>query len=228
MIVTGHRGAMGSEPENTLRSFRRAQREGCDEIELDLRVTADGHLVVLHDATVDRTTDGSGAVAELTFDEIRALDAGLGERVPTWAEAVAAVDVRFQAEVKAEAAVPLLAESMRADPNLARRTLVTSSHAEILLAVRQELPEIETGLILGRTPASAEIVARTTSAAAGTALCGIAGLTAESVADLHERGFEVTAWPVPDERTFATASELEVDGVTTDHPERICGVVRAI
>ena len=71
MIITGHRGALGSEPENTLRSFRRAVADGCDEIELDLRVTADGELVVLHDATVDRTTNGTGAVAELAFDDLR-------------------------------------------------------------------------------------------------------------------------------------------------------------
>jgi glycerophosphoryl diester phosphodiesterase len=221
MIITGHRGAMGSEPENTLRSFRRAVEEGCDEIELDLRVTADGRLVVLHDATVDRTTDGAGAVADLTLDEVRALDAGLGEQVPTWAEAVGAVDVRFQAEVKAEAAVGLLAGSLRADPDLAARTLVTSSHAEVLLAVRRELPEAATGLILGRTPAFAEIVSRTTAADAGTALCGIAGLTAEGVADLHERGFAVTAWPVPDEEAFGRARAMSVDGITTDHPDRL-------
>jgi glycerophosphoryl diester phosphodiesterase len=227
MIITGHRGAMGSEPENTLRSFRRAVQEGCDEIELDLRVTADGRLVVLHDATVDRTTDGTGAVADLTVDEVRALDAGRGERVPTWAEAVAAVDVRFQAEVKAEEAVPLLAETLRADPELAARTLVTSSHAEVLLAVRRELPDAATGLILGRTPAFAEIVARTTAADAGTALCGIDGLTAEGVADLHARGFAVTAWPVPDEEAFARARQLAVDGITTDHPDRLCTLARA-
>lgn len=220
MIVTGHRGAMGCEPENTLRSFRRAVEVGCDEVELDLRVTADGRLVVLHDATVDRTTNGSGAVADLTVDEIRALDAGLGEQVPTWAEVVAAVDVRFQAEVKAEAAVPLLAESLRADPDLARRTLVTSSHAEILLDVRQELPDIETGLILGRPPAVAEIVTRTVAAGAGTALCGIAGLSVEGVAELHERGLDVTAWPVPDAEALAVAVGLAVDGFTTDHPDR--------
>jgi glycerophosphoryl diester phosphodiesterase len=221
VIVTGHRGAMGSEPENTLRSFRRAVREGCDEIELDLRVTVDGRLVVLHDATVDRTTDGSGAVADLTFEEVRALDAGLGEQVPTWAEAVAAVDVRFQAEVKAEAAIPLLVESLRADPDLASRTLVTSGNAEILLAVQQELPDAPTGLILGRPPAVAEIVARTAAAAAGTALCGIAGLTVDGVVELHERGFDVTAWPVPDAQVLATAVELAVDGLTTDHPDRL-------
>jgi glycerophosphoryl diester phosphodiesterase len=225
VIVTGHRGAMGSEPENTLRSFRRAVREGCDEIELDLRVTADGRLVVLHDATVDRTTNGSGAVAEMTFDEIRALDAGLGEQVPTWAESAAAVDVRFQAEVKAEAAIPLLVESLRVDPALAERTLVTSSHAEILLAVRRELAGAETGLILGRPPAVAEIVGRTAAAAAGTALCGIAGLTVDGVAELHERGFDVTAWPVPDAQVLATAVELAVDGLTTDHPDRLRALV---
>jgi len=227
VIVTGHRGAMGSEPENTLRSFRRAVREGCDEIELDLRVTADGHLVVLHDATVDRTTNGSGAVAEMTLDEVRSLDAGLGEQVPTWAEAVAAVDVRFQAEVKAPEAVPLLAESLRADPDLAARTLVTSSRAEVLLAVREELPDVETGLILGRTPPFAEIVARTAAARARTALCGIAGLTAEGVAGLHERGFEVTGWPVPDGDVLAAAVELAVDGITTDHPDVVCALARA-
>jgi glycerophosphoryl diester phosphodiesterase len=228
VIVTGHRGAMGSEPENTLRSFRRAVREGCDEVELDLRVTADGRLVVLHDATVDRTTNGSGAVAGMTLDEVRALDAGLGEQVPTWAEAVAAVDVRFQAEVKAEAAVPLLAESLRANPDLADRTLVTSSDAEILLAVRRGLPDAETGLILGRPPAVAEIVARAAAAAAGTALCGIAGLTIDGVAELHERGLDVTAWPVPDARTLAAAVALTVDGITTDHPDalRVLGNAR--
>ncbi|HEY3510821.1 MAG TPA: glycerophosphodiester phosphodiesterase family protein, partial [Kribbella sp.] len=126
MIITGHRGALGTEPENTLRSFRRAVADGCDEIELDLRVSADGELVIMHDATVDRTTSGSGEVSSLTLAELRALDAGDGERIPTWAETVAAVDVRIQAEVKAEAAVPLLAQSLKSDPALAARTIVTS------------------------------------------------------------------------------------------------------
>lgn len=221
MIITGHRGAMGTEPENTLRSFHRAVRDGCDEIELDLRVTADDRLVVLHDATVDRTTNGSGAVAELTLDELRALDAGQGEQVPTWAETVAAVDVRFQVEVKAARAVTLLVESLRADPALAERTLVTSSSAEILLAVRSAMPEAATGLIFGRTPAVADVIALAAAAEARTALCGIDGLTSEGVAELHERGLDVTAWPVPDAGVFGRAAALAVDGITTDHPSRL-------
>lgn len=228
MIITGHRGALGYEPENTLRSFHRAVADGCDEIELDLRVTADDQLVVLHDATVDRTTDGDGAVSELTLDQLRAFDAGLGEVVPTWAETVAAVGVRFQAEVKAARAVPLLVASLQADPSLAARTMVTSSHAEILLAVRQAMPSASTGLIFGRTPAVADVLALTRAAEAGTALCGIAGLTVDGVAEIHREGFDMTAWPVPDPDMFARAVELEVDGITTDYPDRLRPVVRAL
>jgi glycerophosphoryl diester phosphodiesterase len=218
VIITGHRGALGTEPENTLRSFRRAVADGCDEIELDLRVTADGEVVIMHDATVDRTTSGSGEVAGLTFDEIRSLDAGLGEQVPTWAETVDAIDVRFQAEVKAAEAIPLLAQSLKSDPALAERTLVTSFHPEILLAMRAAFPAASTGLIIGRTPPAAEVIARTKAAEANASLCGIADLTAEAVADLHEAGLAVTAWPVPDQSTFAEALALGVDGITTDNP----------
>jgi glycerophosphoryl diester phosphodiesterase len=218
VIITGHRGALGTEPENTLRSFRRAVADGCDEIELDLRVTADDVLVVLHDATVDRTTSGSGEVAALSYDQVRSLDAGLGEFVPTWAETVAAIDVRFQVEVKAARAVPLLVESLQADPALAARTMVTSSHADILLAVRQAMSSASTGLIFGHTPDVADVLALTQAAQAGTALCGIAGLTADGVEKLHAAGLDVTAWPVPDPETLERARALDVDGITTDNP----------
>ncbi|TDO62610.1 glycerophosphoryl diester phosphodiesterase [Kribbella sp. VKM Ac-2571] len=218
MIITGHRGALGTEPENTLRSFRRAVADGCDEIELDLRVSADGELVIMHDATVDRTTSGSGEVACLTLDELRALDAGLGEQVPTWSETVAAIDVRFQAEVKDEAAVPLLAQSLKSDRALAERTLVTSFHPGILLAIREAFPGVTTGHIFGRTPDTAEVITRTRAAGASWSLCGIAGLTPDAVADLHAAGLSVTAWPVPDPETLTKATALAVDGITTDNP----------
>jgi glycerophosphoryl diester phosphodiesterase len=220
VIVTGHRGALGCEPENTLRSFHRAVADGCDEIELDLRVTADGELVVLHDATVDRTTNGTGAVADLPFSVLRSLDAGQGEVVPTWSETVEAISVRFQAEVKAPEAVPLLAASLK-DSALADRTLVTSSAPEILLAIRELLPSVETGLIIARTPTVDEILSRTKAAGATWTLCGITDLTAEMVATLHDHHLQVTAWPVPDPRTYALAVALSVAGITTDHPDRL-------
>ncbi|WP_410786330.1 glycerophosphodiester phosphodiesterase [Kribbella sp. C-35] len=223
MIITGHRGALGTEPENTVRSFRRAVADGCDEIELDLRVSADGELVIMHDATVDRTTSGSGAVEELTLTELRALDAGLGEQVPTWSETVAAIDVRFQAEIKADAAVPLLAQSLKSDPSLAERTLVTSFHPEILLAIREAFPDVTTGHIFGRTPDTAEVITRTRTAGANWSLCGISGLTPQAVTDLHAAGLSVTAWPVPDANTLAKATALAADGITTDNPHLLQG-----
>jgi glycerophosphoryl diester phosphodiesterase len=200
VIITGHRGACGTEPENTLRSFRRAVADGCDEIELDLRVSADGELVVIHDETVDRTTSGSGTVAALTLAELRTLNAGAGKRIPTgaetaaaderipawaetapavdvriptWAEAVAAVDVRIQAELKTEAAVPLLAQSLKSEPTLARRTLVTAFHPELLLAIRALFPDVETGHIFGPTPSAADVITRTRAAHATWSLCHI-------------------------------------------------------
>src|SRR5438046_1238870 len=88
IIVTGHRGAAGLEPENTLRSFRRACDLGVDRVETDVHLTRDRRLVCIHDATVDRTTDGSGAVGDLTLEEIRRLDAGKEERIPTLTEAI--------------------------------------------------------------------------------------------------------------------------------------------
>ena len=147
----GHRGAAGLEPENTLRSFRRAAAEGADAIELDLRLTRDGRLVVLHDATVYRTTGGSGPVADMTLDEVRRLDAGRGEKVPTFEEVLEGVGLPIYAELKVvEAAVPLAA-LIRAR-GLAGRVTPISFHPETLSRTRATLPELPVGLILSGSP----------------------------------------------------------------------------
>ena len=81
-LIIGHRGASGTEPENTLRSFQKAVDVGADGIELDVHTCATGELVVIHDDTIDRTTDGSGKVSGLSLDQLRELDAGSGEMIP--------------------------------------------------------------------------------------------------------------------------------------------------
>ena len=94
--ICAHRGAMDTHPENTLSAFKEAVRLGAHMIELVLRMTLDGHLLILHDKTVDRTTNGTGEISQLTFDEVKQLDAGswksekfTGERIPTFKEALA-------------------------------------------------------------------------------------------------------------------------------------------
>ena len=87
VVLVAHRGAVGpGQPENTLAAFRQAIASGAEAIEIDLRGTKDGEIVVIHDATVGRTTNGSGAVAEQTLAQLRELDAGRGERIPTYQE----------------------------------------------------------------------------------------------------------------------------------------------
>ena len=139
--------------------------------------------------------------------------------VPTWAETVAEIDVRFQAEVKAADAVPLLAQSLKADPALADRTLVTSFHPEILLAVRRAFPAAATGRIFGRTPPAADVSSPSPETPTpATALCGIAGLTPRASPTSTSAGLDVTAWPVPDQQTLTQAVALGVNGITTDNP----------
>ncbi len=103
-MIIGHRGAAGYEPENTLRSFRKAIDIGVDWIEFDLHRSADGHLVVIHDPTVDRTTNGHGKVSEMTLDELKKLDAGKGQQIPTFQEVIdlARGHIRIIPEIKQE------------------------------------------------------------------------------------------------------------------------------
>jgi len=104
--IIGHRGARGLEPENTMRSFRKALELGVDYIECDVHMTKDGHIVLMHDHTVDRTTNASGPVNSFTFDEIRKLDAGEGEIIPTLGELLdlARGKVKLHIELKDETA----------------------------------------------------------------------------------------------------------------------------
>ena len=102
MILTGHRGAAELEPENTRLSIQKAIDLGVDQVEIDVHLTRDQHLVVIHDATVDRTTNGQGAVADFTLEEVKRLDAGKGERIPTLQEVIDLVrgKVVLQIELK--------------------------------------------------------------------------------------------------------------------------------
>src|SRR4030065_2440741 len=94
MLRIGHRGARAYEPENTLRSFKKALEIGVDAVELDVRKTKDNQLVVIHDADVKRTTDGEGLVCELTLAQIKGFSAGEGEKIPTLQEALDFLDKR--------------------------------------------------------------------------------------------------------------------------------------
>jgi glycerophosphoryl diester phosphodiesterase len=216
LLTVGHRGVMGVEPENTLRSFVRAEHEGVDVIELDLHLSKDGELVVMHDADVSRTTDGSGAISDFTLAELRELDAGQGERIPTFQEVVQAVGSPLQAEIKDRAAARVLT-GVIGELGLHERVTVISFHDEALREVREHLPEMPLVLVTGRsTPTAPE---RARELGAFMVSCELQWLEAETVELCHADGIKVITWTVNTDEELARVRELGLDGLVTDMPE---------
>ena len=212
----GHRGVMGVEPENTVRSFVRAEREGLDEIELDLHLSRDGKLVVMHDAMVDRTTDGAGQIGDFTVDELRKLDAGSGEQVPLFEEVLDLVTTPIQAEIKDRAAARALAATLR-HRDLLDRVTVSSFHDEALREISECLPGTRTALIASRY--GADLPDRARSVGASTACLKLRRLTLELAERCHDGQVSVIAWVVNTQDHLRLAKALGVDGATTDFPE---------
>lgn len=207
---------MGTEPENTLRSFVAAQQAGLDVIELDLHLSKDGGLVVMHDTDVDRTTDGTGPIAEKTLTELRALDAGRGERVPVFEEVLDAVRSPLQAEIKDIAAARALAEVMLRR-NLAARVEVSSFHDEAIAEIGRLVPGVRTALIGSRF--GPDIVERAVEAGAGTVCLNIRRLTLEVVEAARKADLKIIGWVVNTQDHLRLVRALELDGATTDYPQ---------
>ncbi|MBB4795496.1 glycerophosphoryl diester phosphodiesterase [Streptomyces nodosus] len=207
---------MGVEPENTLRSFVAAERAGLDLIELDLHLSKDGALVIMHDAEVDRTTDGTGPIVEKTLAELRALDAGRGERVPVFDEVLDAVKAPLQAEIKDVAAARALAEVMRRR-DLTGRVEVSSFHDEAIVEVARLVPGVRTALIAGRY--GTDVVERAVEAGAGTVCLNIRRLTLEVVEHARKADLRILGWVVNTQDQLRLVRALELDGATTDYPE---------
>lgn len=166
-LVVAHRGASAELPENTMAAFARGVELGADAIELDVHLTADGQLAVIHDETVDRTTDGSGAVASMTMEALRALDAGhhfvgtdaeagfpfrgAGLRIPTLPEVLDWLPdgVGLVVEIKAAAAADAVVEALRDRPVRKAGAASVISFDEAAIERAHELdPELVTGYLL--------------------------------------------------------------------------------
>ncbi|MEU2738900.1 glycerophosphodiester phosphodiesterase family protein [Streptomyces sp. NPDC007095] len=215
-LTIGHRGVMGVEPENTLRSFIAAQHAGLDLIELDLHLSKDGALVVMHDADVDRTTDGSGPIAEMTLAELRALDAGHGERVPVFEEVLDAVRAPLQAEIKDTAAARALAEVMHRR-DLVGRVEVSSFHDEAIAEITRLVPGVRTALVASRY--GVDVVDRAVEAGAATVCLNIRRLTLEVVEHARKADLRIIGWVVNTQDHLRLVRALELDGATTDYPQ---------
>jgi glycerophosphoryl diester phosphodiesterase len=240
-LGVAHRGASKEAPENTLAAFRLALHLGAEAVECDARRTRDGHVVVIHDDTVDRTTDGRGPVESHTLSEIRGLDAGrwfgaefAGERIPLLAEVLEAV--RGKALVKLEIKNdPVPHEGIEQQIvdivrglGMEDEVLVMSFDHECVRTVHALAPRLTTGILYAGRLVDAPHAAQ---AAGADALCVHRGyLSPRDVGRAHTAGLGFFVWTVDDEQTLRRCVACEVDGVTSNDTRlmmRILGAARS-
>lgn len=227
LFCFGHRGARGHEPENTVRSVRRALELGADGIEVDVYYV-DGRLVVIHDDTLDRTTNGTGPVMEKTFTQLRSLDAGQGEKIPTLEEIFEAVNRRalINVELKgpgtAAPVAALIGEYERQRGWRPRDFLVSSFEHAQLEEMRKLRPEIRLGALFEEP--LPDLVARAERLGAWSLHVGRELVTPELVDEAHGHGLRVFVFTINEPHEMARLCALGVDGIFTDYPDRVARV----
>ncbi len=244
MWVIGHRGASGIAPENTMAAFRKAVELGAGFIETDLQLSRDARLVALHDDTLERTTNGKGAVSARTLKELRKLDAGswfrasqsegapafAGERIPIVEEVLALGrehEIGLYLEVKAtgpSGAEHAVVGALRASGEIPR-TVVLSFSTSVLGRVRQLEPLVMTGFLFSdRLPSP---VAAAVDVGARQLLPRTDRVTPELVSDAHAHDVKVVAWTANDPDEMRTLISAGVDGIITNYPDRLVELLRA-
>jgi glycerophosphoryl diester phosphodiesterase len=232
-LIFGHRGASRYAPMNTLAAFELAAELGADGVELDVHRSADGHVVLLHDFTVDSTTDGTGRITDMTLEQIKQLDAGswkdakfAGERIPTLDEVFESVGQKYFINVE------IKSESMRTDGveqavaeviqrhNMANRVIVSSFNPMSLRRFHAILPDIAIGYLtapdvplwirlsgVGMTYQAYHPYEKT--------------ITPEMVKTMAKRGIIVNTWTVNDAERAKALAEMGVSVIISDVPDVI-------
>jgi glycerophosphoryl diester phosphodiesterase len=226
--VIAHRGASGTRPENTMVAFRRAVELGSHMIELDVQLTRDGEVVVIHDWTLGRTTTGRGRVHRWALRELQALDAGTwfdtayaGERVPTLAEVLDAVPIPINVELKARGDDGLEAAVLRivTEAGALDRVVFSSFDRRSLVRLRERSRHAQLAVLWsGRNLAPAlRVVERVGARALHLRTDSLHGPGAR---DLRARDLTIRVWTVNDPAESARLDDFCVHGVFTDFPER--------
>jgi glycerophosphoryl diester phosphodiesterase len=239
-LVIGHRGAMGYAPENTFVSFSEALRRGCDLLEMDVQLSADGEVVVMHDTSVDRTTDGAGFVRDLPWKKIKSFDAGAwydpdyaGQFVPSLVEVIERFRnkktskgqwIDFIIELKtvrgsggslADAVVALLQRE-----NFSDRSCIISFDAVALQEVRAAHKALPTGLLFSEESEEGRI-AQAKRIGAQAIFPRKTWITARGVTAAHKAGLTVAAWTANTKNEMKRMMTCGVDAIATNFPDRL-------
>jgi glycerophosphoryl diester phosphodiesterase len=232
-----HRGASGRAPENTHAAFAAAVALGAEAIELDCQLSSDGELVVIHDETLERTTDGRGAVGDRTAAELAALDAGAwfdasycGERIPRLADVIAQVRDRVLLNVEIKSArdlgaiEPKLAALVAAE-EAAPWVLFSSFHYEAMRNMRAAAPWARLGVLCDEDPRRGGM-ALALELEAEVLIPGRRWVDVRIVEEAHAAGLDVWVWTVNEPGEMRRLIALGVDAIFSDWPERFAGLER--
>ncbi|MEX0979671.1 MAG: glycerophosphodiester phosphodiesterase [Gemmatimonadota bacterium] len=249
-LLIAHRGGARLGPENTMAAFRQAVGEwGADMLEMDVRATSDGRIVVIHDDTVDRTCDGAGRVEDLSWDALRELDAGhhfrdlsgecsfrgRGVNVPLLDEVLETFPhVRINVEAKAPSAAPGLVRVIRR--HAAEHRVLMAATEEEARGSRHGYPgptsasrrQIRTFLVLHRLPLAALYTPRTDALQVPEVWQGTRVVSPRFVRAAHARNIPVHVWTVDDRESMHRLLDWGVDGIQTDRPDVLSAVLSEV
>ena len=235
-----HRGFSARYPENTILAFQKALDLGVKWMEFDLQITQDGHIVIIHDKTVDRTTDGTGEVSSLSLAQIQSLDAGIhageefaGQQIPTFNELLdfLAGKSRMAVELKFEddAFIPKVIEALK-DRDLIDQVSISSFDLPKLPKVKSICPEVSTTALLKRHEGRIEDggVSETLAMKADTFGPHFSEATQEMVNAAHDAGLAVRCWGLGKDQgpELERIIDLNAEGLTTDHPDILQDILK--
>ena len=228
-IRIAHRGASRIAPENTLAAFKEAIEIGVDAVELDLQGTADEQVVVIHDASLDRTTDQSGQIKEASLETIKQADAGTwfdpkfaGESVPTLAEALVSIADNAIAlleikDVSITKSVVRIVQNM----DMVEQSVIISFHSSAIQTVRSLEPRLPTGYIIGSKENIEPIQLCQQLGLLGSSLLNVDHrlVTEDFIYEIRRRGITLWCWTVDDINRMRELQELGIQGITSNRPE---------
>jgi len=223
LLCIGHRGAMGHAPENTLRSIRKALELGTPCIEVDVYYV-DGHIIVFHDDRLERTTNGAGSLCDQSFNYLRSLDAGDGQRIPTLAEVCELINSQASLNIELkgqDTAIPVAAflSTLISNGWDKNKFLVSSAHQNELLKMKRLIQDLKLGIVIRGIPVDDSKFAE--ELGAFSVHPALDFVDQKFIDDAHIRGLKVYVYAVDHSEDIAKMQGLGVDGVFTAYPEKV-------
>lgn len=224
--IIAHRGASGYEPENTLRSFKRALDMGAAAIELDVHRCASGELVVMHDDTIDRTTNGKGSVSQLPWNILKTYDAGKGEHIPLLSEVFDLIgnypgkkitNIELKGAYTAKPVADLINRYVHQKRLAYDNFIVSSFDHNALVEFHTYCPYVKIGALFEDDSIGA--IGRSQRAHAAYAIMDYKTITRKFIHDAHKHGIQVFAYTVNSQSQAKKLQKLRIDGIITNYPD---------